>query len=77
MKVTIIGAGNMGRAIGTLAVSGGHDVDRDPADARALADELGGSAGGLAPGAPLGRHHESGRRGDLGQPRHAAGHLFG
>ncbi len=57
MKVTIIGAGNMGRAIGTLAVAGGHDVeiiDRDPAEARTLADELGGSAGALAPGAPLG-----------------------
>jgi len=33
MKVTIIGAGNMGRAIGTRAVKGGHEVeivDRDP-----------------------------------------------
>jgi NADPH-dependent F420 reductase len=57
MKVTIIGAGNMGRAIGTLVVAGGHDVeivDRDPAEARALADELGGSAAALDPDAPLG-----------------------
>jgi 8-hydroxy-5-deazaflavin:NADPH oxidoreductase len=33
MKVTIVGAGNMGRGIGTRAVTGGHDVeiaDRDP-----------------------------------------------
>jgi len=47
MKITIIGAGNMGRGIGTLAVAGRHDVeilDRDPAEARALADQLGDSA---------------------------------
>ena len=44
MKITIIGAGNMGRGIGTRAVAGGNDVeilDRSPEDARALADELG------------------------------------
>ena len=44
MKVTIIGAGNMGRGIGTRAVAGGRDVeliDRNPEDARSLADELG------------------------------------
>lgn len=51
MKVTIIGAGNMGRGIGTRAVSGGHAVqvvDRDPSEAEALAEQLGGetSAGG-------------------------------
>jgi 8-hydroxy-5-deazaflavin:NADPH oxidoreductase len=47
MRVTIIGAGNMGRGIGTRAVAGGHEVeviDNDPAEASALADELGGSA---------------------------------
>jgi NADPH-dependent F420 reductase len=47
MKVTIIGAGNMGRGIGTRAVAGGHDVelvDRDPGDAQSLADELQGAA---------------------------------
>ena len=57
MKVTIIGAGNMGRAIGTRAVGGGHDVeivDHDPAEARALADELGGSATALEQDASLG-----------------------
>jgi predicted dinucleotide-binding enzyme len=57
MKITIIGAGNMGRAIGTRAVAGGHEVeivDRDPADAHGLADELGGSATALEPGAPFG-----------------------
>jgi 8-hydroxy-5-deazaflavin:NADPH oxidoreductase len=57
MKVTIIGAGNMGRGIGTRAVAGGHDVeilDRDPAEARALAEQLGESATALDPGAPFG-----------------------
>jgi 8-hydroxy-5-deazaflavin:NADPH oxidoreductase len=57
MKVTIIGAGKMGRGIGTLALAGGHDVeilDRDPAEARALADQLGESATALDPGAPFG-----------------------
>jgi 8-hydroxy-5-deazaflavin:NADPH oxidoreductase len=47
MKVTIIGAGNMGRGIGKRMVAGGHEVelvDSDPADARALAGELGPSA---------------------------------
>lgn len=57
MKVTIIGAGNMGRGIGTRAVEGGHEVeivDRDPSDARKLAEELGGSATALESGAPFG-----------------------
>jgi NADPH-dependent F420 reductase len=47
MKVTIIGAGNMGRGIGTRMVAGGNEVeviDRDPDEARALAQELGDSA---------------------------------
>jgi len=47
MKVTIIGAGNMGRGIGTRMAAGGHDVeviDHDPAEARKLADELGNGA---------------------------------
>jgi predicted dinucleotide-binding enzyme len=57
MKVTIVGAGNMGRGIGTLAVAGGHEVeivDREPAEAQNLADELGGSATALEPGGPFG-----------------------
>ena len=57
MKVTIVGAGNMGRAIGTRAVAGGHEVeivDHDPSDAGALAQELGGSTSALDPGAPFG-----------------------
>ena len=57
MKVTIIGAGNMGRGIGTRAITGGHEVeivDRDPAEAHKLAEELGRSATALDPGAPLG-----------------------
>ena len=57
MKVTIVGAGNMGRGIGTRAVAGGHQVeivDHDPADAGQLAGELGGSATALEPGARFG-----------------------
>jgi NADPH-dependent F420 reductase len=63
MKVTIIGAGNMGRGIGTRVVAGGNElelVDRDPADARTLAEELnaaagaGGSATALEPGRTIG-----------------------
>jgi 8-hydroxy-5-deazaflavin:NADPH oxidoreductase len=45
VNVTIIGCGNMGRAIGTRLVAGGHDVeviDRNPDDAEALAKELSG-----------------------------------
>lgn len=47
MRITIIGAGKMGRGLGTRAVAGGHEVeivDNDPAEAQALAEELGGSA---------------------------------
>ncbi len=57
MRVTIIGAGNMGRAIGTRAIAGGHEVeivDRDAAEARALATELGDSATALEAGAAFG-----------------------
>jgi 8-hydroxy-5-deazaflavin:NADPH oxidoreductase len=63
MKVTIVGAGNMGRGIGTRLVAGGNDVelvDRDPAEGRALADELqaaaksGASATALEPDSPFG-----------------------
>ncbi|HET9287149.1 MAG TPA: NAD(P)-binding domain-containing protein [Gaiella sp.] len=57
MKVTIVGAGNMGRGVGTRAVAGGHEVeiaDRDPEQARLLADELGGSAAALGLDDPLG-----------------------
>ena len=57
MRITIVGAGNMGRGIGTRAVAGGHDVeivDRDPAEAQKLASELGDSATALAADAPFG-----------------------
>jgi 8-hydroxy-5-deazaflavin:NADPH oxidoreductase len=57
VKVTIIGAGNMGRAIGTRAVAGGNEVevlDRNPDDAKALAEELGDSAVAVDQQAPLG-----------------------
>jgi NADPH-dependent F420 reductase len=43
VRVTIVGAGKMGRGIGLRVVAGGHEVqvlDHDPEDARALADEL-------------------------------------
>jgi len=43
MKVTIVGAGNMGRGIGTRAVAGGHQVeivDHDPTDAGQLAGKV-------------------------------------
>jgi 8-hydroxy-5-deazaflavin:NADPH oxidoreductase len=57
MKVTIVGAGNMGRGIGTRVVVGGHEVefvDRDATEAQELAGELGGAATALDPGAPFG-----------------------
>jgi NADPH-dependent F420 reductase len=57
VKVTIIGAGNMGRGIGMRAVAGGHDVeviDRSPEDAQALATELGGGAAAVEPDGPIG-----------------------
>ena len=57
MKVTIVGAGNMGRGIGTRAVAGGHQVEilaRDPSHAQKLAEELGSSAAALEAGAPFG-----------------------
>jgi 8-hydroxy-5-deazaflavin:NADPH oxidoreductase len=57
MKVTIVGAGNMGRGIGTRAIAGGHEVeivDNDPAEAQRLADELGESATAGDQGAPFG-----------------------
>ena len=57
MKVTIVGAGNMGRGIATRAVAGGHEVEiiaRDPSHAQKLAEELGGSATALQAGAPFG-----------------------
>src|SRR5437773_7010809 len=56
-RVTIVGAGNMGRGIGTRAVAGGHQieiVDRDQAEAEELASELGENATTLEPGASPG-----------------------
>jgi 8-hydroxy-5-deazaflavin:NADPH oxidoreductase len=43
MEISIIGAGNMATGIATRALAGGHRVrlaDRDPAKAKALAEEL-------------------------------------
>ena len=51
MDFTIIGAGNMGRAIATRLLSGDNSVviiDRDHADARNLTDELRAKAKGSA-----------------------------
>jgi NADPH-dependent F420 reductase len=58
MKVTIIGAGMMGRGIGTRMVAGGNAVelvDVDPEGARTLASELAGSGPGEATAAGDGR----------------------
>jgi NADPH-dependent F420 reductase len=57
MRVTIIGAGNMGRGVGTRVVAGGHEVeivDRDPAEAQRLAGELGDGASAPEGGAIAG-----------------------
>jgi 8-hydroxy-5-deazaflavin:NADPH oxidoreductase len=57
VKVTIIGAGNMGRAIGTRAIAGGNEVevlDRNPEDARGLAEELGAAASAIGADDPFG-----------------------
>src|SRR4030088_1380702 len=46
-SISIIGTGNMARAIGALAVAGGNTVEgigRDPSKAADLAKALGGSA---------------------------------
>ena len=51
MNVTIIGAGNMGRGIGHRIVAGDHSltiVDRDPEEAKQLAEELRSAAEGGA-----------------------------
>jgi NADPH-dependent F420 reductase len=56
-KVTIIGAGNMGRGIGTRLVAGGHDVQilaPTPEHASALAQELGAKNGASAQGGAIG-----------------------
>jgi 8-hydroxy-5-deazaflavin:NADPH oxidoreductase len=47
VKVTIVGAGNMGRGIATRVVAGGNEVeviDQNPDDAQALAEDLGDAA---------------------------------
>jgi predicted dinucleotide-binding enzyme len=57
MKVTIVGAGNTGRGIGTRVIEGGHEleiVDRDHEQAKELARELGDSATALEQDAPFG-----------------------
>ncbi len=56
-RVTIVGAGNMGRGIGTRAAAGGNEVeilDRDPMEVHQLAAELDGGATALEPRARFG-----------------------
>jgi NADPH-dependent F420 reductase len=51
VKVTVVGAGNMGRGIGQVLVRGGHSVtvvDRDPEEAGRLIEQLRGAARGGA-----------------------------
>ena len=51
MDVTIIGTGNMARAIGTRLVAGGHRVTvlgKEPGDAEAVVKELGGDGAAQA-----------------------------
>jgi NADPH-dependent F420 reductase len=58
MLVTIIGAGMMGRGIGTRVVAGGNEVellDADVEKARVLASELAGQGAGGATGGTGGR----------------------
>jgi 8-hydroxy-5-deazaflavin:NADPH oxidoreductase len=59
MKVTILGSGNMGRAIATRMLAGGNSVtllDREPGKAQAAAQELAAHAkrGATVQGAALG-----------------------
>jgi 8-hydroxy-5-deazaflavin:NADPH oxidoreductase len=47
MKVTIIGAGNMARGVGTRVLAGGNELEvvaRDPSAGQAVVDELGGGS---------------------------------
>jgi 8-hydroxy-5-deazaflavin:NADPH oxidoreductase len=56
-SITLIGSGNMARGIGSRAVAAGYDVqvlDRDPAKARALTDDLKGAKAGALTEAPTG-----------------------
>jgi predicted dinucleotide-binding enzyme len=56
-SISIIGTGNMARAIGTLAVAGGNTVEvigRDPAKAADLATALGGATTGEFGAVPAG-----------------------
>jgi predicted dinucleotide-binding enzyme len=57
-SISVIGSGNMARAIGARAVKGGNEVEvssRDPAKAETLAKRLGGGAtAGMFGAAPVG-----------------------
>ena len=57
MKVTIIGAGNVGKALATSVTNAGHDVTiaaRDSGNARAAADAIGTSSADTNAGAVVG-----------------------
>jgi len=56
-SITLIGSGNMARGIGSRAAAAGYDVqvlDRDPAKASALADDLQGARAGALTDTPTG-----------------------
>ena len=57
MEVTIVGAGKMGRAVGSRVIAGGHDlvlIDNDPDDAKQAVEDLeqSGAQGGVRTGSP-------------------------
>ena len=57
MKVTIIGAGNVGKALATSITNAGHEVTiaaRDPGNARAAADAIGTESANSNAGAVVG-----------------------
>ena len=57
MKVTIIGAGNVGKALATSITNAGHDVTisaKDSENARAAADDIGTSSADTNAGAVVG-----------------------
>jgi 8-hydroxy-5-deazaflavin:NADPH oxidoreductase len=56
-SISVIGLGNMARALAARALAGGNDVEiigRDPARAKELASTLGGATAGTTGTAPAG-----------------------
>ena len=78
MKVAIIGAGNVGKALATSITNAGHDVTiaaKNSGNARAAADEIGTSSADSSAAAVdrCGRRHPRGpvRSGRTGRRRHS------